>query len=61
MGILKESGNVIEIVNDLSTPVDDWIFEKTFKKDIRKYSIAIGFIRGTEFSCLRWLAHDTGA
>ena len=48
MGILKESGNVIEIVNDLSTPVDDWIFEKTFRKDSRKYSIVIGFIRGTE-------------
>ena len=48
MGTLRESGNLIEVVNDLSTPIDDWIFEKVLNPERERISIAIGFIRGTE-------------
>ena len=46
MGVLKESSNLIEVVNDLSTPIDDWIFEKVIIPNKQRHSIAIGFIRG---------------
>ena len=48
MGVLKESSNLIEVVNDLSTPIDDWIFEKVIIPNKQRHSIAIGFIRGDE-------------
>ena len=48
MGVLRDSGSFIEIVNDLSTPVDDWIFEKVVTPNRRRQCIAIGFIRGDE-------------
>ena len=48
MGTVRENGNLIEVVNDLSTPIDDWIFEKALNPERERISIAIGFIRGTE-------------